>query len=134
MDASGEGLVTRPAQGTVQDALARLKHAIEAGGAAVIAQVDHAAAAERAGLALRPTTVVLFGNPKAGTPLMQLAQTAGLDLPLKVLVWEDAAGATQLTYAAPAWIARRHGADSDAPVVAALTHAIETVVAAAASG
>jgi uncharacterized protein (DUF302 family) len=134
LGAAAEGLVTRPGAADVATTLKQLRAAIEAAGAKVIAVVDHAAAAESVGMALRPTTVVIFGNPKAGTPLMQVSQTVGLDLPLKVLVWRDEAGATRLTYAEPAWIARRHGIDPAAPAVAGLTRALETFVAAAAQG
>ena len=74
----------------------------------------HAAGATSAGLELRPTTLVVFGNPVAGTPLMQAVQTAGIDLPLKALVWQDAQGAVHLTYNDPVWIAARHGLDRGA--------------------
>ena len=73
------------------------------------------------GLPLRPTTLVVFGNPAAGTPLMQAEQTAGIDLPLKALVWQDAGGAVNLSYNDPAWIAARHALGGRAqPAVAAL--------------
>jgi uncharacterized protein (DUF302 family) len=75
----------------------------------VFARVDHAAGAASVGLPLRPTEVVIFGNPKGGTALMQEQQSAGIDLPLKALVWEDADGKVWLTYNDPAWIAQRHG-------------------------
>jgi uncharacterized protein (DUF302 family) len=75
----------------------------------VMARIDHAAAAAKAGLALRPTEVLIFGNAKAGTPLMQAVQTLGIDLPLRALVWEDEAGRVWLTYNDPASLARCHG-------------------------
>ncbi|HVU38156.1 MAG TPA: DUF302 domain-containing protein, partial [Opitutales bacterium] len=71
--------------------------------------IDHAAGAAEAGLALAPTVVVIFGNAKSGTPLMQANQTLGIDLPLKALVWQDVAGKTWLSYNDPAWLAQRHG-------------------------
>jgi uncharacterized protein (DUF302 family) len=74
----------------------------------VLARIDHAQAAVRAGLELRPTEVVVFGNPKAGTPLMQSVQTIGIDLPLKALVWQDEDGTTWLSYNEPHWLAVRH--------------------------
>ena len=77
----------------------------------ILARIDHAAAAANVGMALRPTEVLIFGNPLAGTPLMQAAQTIGIDLPLKALVWQDDAGKTWLAYNDPTWLARRHGAD-----------------------
>ena len=75
----------------------------------VFARVDHAAGAASVGLPLRPTEVVIFGNPKGGTALMRDQQSAGIDLPLKALVWEDADGKVWLTYNDPAWTAQRHG-------------------------
>ncbi|HEV3045410.1 MAG TPA: DUF302 domain-containing protein [Roseiarcus sp.] len=87
----------------------RLIAAIAARGMSVIARIDHAGAAAKAGLALRPTEVVIFGNPKAGTGLMQMAQTMGIDLPLKALIWQDDAGTIQLSYNDPRWLAQRHG-------------------------
>lgn len=75
----------------------------------VMARIDHAAAAEKAGLALRPTEVLVFGNPKVGTPLMQAVPTLAIDLPLKALVWQDDAGKTWLAWNDPAWIKDRHG-------------------------
>ena len=84
--------------------------AVTSCGMTVLARIDHAAAAVKAGLQLRPTEVVLFGNPRAGTPLMQVAQTMGIDLPLKALVWQDADGKTWLAYNDPNWLAKRHEA------------------------
>ena len=75
----------------------------------VFAHIDRAAGAAAVGLPLRPTNVLLFGNAKGGTPLMQSIQTIGIDLPLKMLVWQDAAGDTWLSYNDPDWIAKRHG-------------------------
>jgi uncharacterized protein (DUF302 family) len=78
-------------------------------GITVFARIDHAAGARTVGLALRPTELLIFGHPKAGTPLMQTHQTIGIDLPLKVLAWEDAAGKVWLSYDEPGWLAARHG-------------------------
>ncbi|BCH24569.1 DUF302 domain-containing protein [Mesorhizobium sp. L-8-3] len=75
-----------------------LQAEIEKRGATVVATVDHAAAARKSGLELPPTTVIIFGNPALGTPLMQERQTAGVDLPLRVLVWADAGGKVQVGY------------------------------------
>jgi uncharacterized protein (DUF302 family) len=74
----------------------------------VFAHVDHAAGAQKVGMSLRPTQVLIFGNPQAGTPLMQSRQTIGLDLPLRVLVWEDAAGKVWLTYRRVEFLAQHH--------------------------
>ena len=84
------GLVTLQSSHDVATTLERLTAALEAKGVRVFARIDHAAGAASVGLALRPATLVIFGNPAAGTPLMQAAQTVGIDLPLKALVWQDA--------------------------------------------
>jgi uncharacterized protein (DUF302 family) len=95
---------------------------------AVLARVDHAAAAAKAGMDLRPTEVLIFGNPKGGTPLMQAAQTIGIDLPLKALVWQDSAGKTWLAYNDPNWIASRHRAEAGMDAqLKAMTAALEAV-------
>ena len=78
----------------------------------IFARIDHAAGAQKVGKALRPTEVLIFGNPQGGTPLMECAQSAGIDLPLKALVWEDAQGQAWLGYNDPAWLAKRHEAAS----------------------
>src|SRR5262249_37421464 len=104
-------------------------------GITVFARVDHAAGAKSVGLALRPTTLVIFGNPAAGTPLMQAAQTAGIDLPLKTLVWQDADGSVKVTYNDPAWIAARHALGGNVGhAVTALTTALESLVRHAVGG
>jgi uncharacterized protein (DUF302 family) len=90
----------------------------------VFAQIDHAAGATGVGLPLLPTTLVVFGNPAAGTPVMQAAQTAGIDLPLKALVWQGADGAVHLSYNDPAWIAARHGAGA-LPATGAMAAALK---------
>jgi uncharacterized protein (DUF302 family) len=128
-----DGLATLSSRHDFQTTLGRLTAALEARGATVFAVIDHAAGAESAGLPLGPTTVVVFGDPRAGTPLMQARQSVGIDLPLKMLVWRDGAGSTQLSYNDPAWIARRHGLDPDAqPSVAKMSAALAMVAAAAA--
>jgi uncharacterized protein (DUF302 family) len=86
----------------------RLLTGIAAKDLTVFARVDHAAGAADVGLPLRPTELVIFGSAKGGTPLMQHAQTIGIDLPLKALVWQDAGGRTWLSYNDPAWIVERH--------------------------
>ncbi len=93
-----------------KETMDRLIAAVTSRGMTVLARIDHATAAAKTGMELRPTEVVLFGNPRAGTPLMQAAQTIGIDLPLKALVWQDAGGKTWLAYDDPNWLAKRHGA------------------------
>jgi len=90
----------------------RLAAAVTARGISIMARIDHAAAAAAIGMELRPTEVLIFGNPRAGTPLMQAVQTVGIDLPLKALVWQDEGGTTWLAYNDPQWLAHRHGADA----------------------
>jgi uncharacterized protein (DUF302 family) len=109
-----------------RETLDRVAAAVTDSGNAVLARIDHAAAAAMAGLELRPTAVLIFGNARAGTPLMQVAQTLGIDLPLKVLIWQDATGQTWLGYNDPSWIAKRHRIDiSMASVLAAMTENLE---------
>ena len=95
----------------VDAAVARIEQAVKAAGMKVFARIDQAAEARAVGLALRPSVVLLFGNPKAGTPLMMARPTVAIDLPLKALVWEDNRGAVWLTYNTPALLVRRHGVE-----------------------
>jgi uncharacterized protein (DUF302 family) len=104
-----DGLVSVQAGVSARETLNRLLAALAARKLTVVARVAHAAGAASVGLPLRPTEVVIFGNPMGGTALMQDQQSAGIDLPLKALVWEDTDGKTWLTYNDPAWIAQRHG-------------------------
>jgi uncharacterized protein (DUF302 family) len=94
----------------------RLEAAVRAKGLTVFARIDHAAGALEAGLSLRPTELLIFGTARSGTMLMQHNQLVGIDLPLKALVWQDAAGATWLSYNDPHWIVARHGEGHVAPV------------------
>jgi len=123
---SDNGLVTLPSAHDFVTTLGRLTAVLEAKGLAIFARIDHAAGAASVGLALRPTTLLVFGNPTGGTPLMQAAQTAGIDLPLKALVWQDAGGSVLVTYNDPGWIAARHQlGGAAAHAVAALTAALD---------
>jgi uncharacterized protein (DUF302 family) len=125
---ANDGLITVRGGSSVPDTIARLEETIVARGMQVFAHIDHAAGAAHVGMALRPTTLLIFGNPRGGTPLMQERQTAGLDLPLKVLAWEDAGGAVWLTYNDPAWLARRHGLGTTShAAVAALSAAMASL-------
>ncbi|HWA79682.1 MAG TPA: DUF302 domain-containing protein [Acetobacteraceae bacterium] len=111
---SDNGLVTLQSAHNFVTTLARIEAALNARGITLFMRIDHAAGASGVGLSLRPTTLLLFGSPLAGTPLMQAAQTAGIDLPLKALIWQDAAGTVNLTYNDPEWIAARHALGEDA--------------------
>src|SRR5438128_10021685 len=106
---AADGLTTIASDYGPKETMDRLEAEIKAKGMTVFARVDHAAGAAQAGLSLRPTEVLIFGNAKAGTPLMQANQTIGIDLPLKALVYEDAAGKVWLSYNDPRWLAHRHG-------------------------
>ena len=114
------GLMSVQSQFTTRETTDKLLAALAQRKLTVFARVDHAAGAASVGLPLRPTELVIFGNPKGGTALMQDQQTSGIDLPLKALVWVDSADKTWLTYNDPNWIAQRHalGAGSAAAVKA----------------
>jgi uncharacterized protein (DUF302 family) len=106
----------------------RLEAAIQGKGMTVFARIDHAAGAKDVGMDLRPTVVLIFGSAKAGTPLMQADQTVGIDLPLKALIWQDAAGKTWVSYNDPQWIAKRHGlSESLNPIVGRMHQVVEEV-------
>lgn len=113
-----DGLVSIASKYSVKDSFDRLESDLKAKGITVFARIDHAAGAASVAMPLRPTEVLIFGNPKAGTPLMQANQTIGIDLPLKVLAWQDAGGKVWLTYNDLSWLARRHrlGPNTDANV------------------
>ena len=103
------GLTTiRSAHGP-RETMDRLEAAVRSKGMTVFARIDHSAGASAVGMSLNPTEVLVFGNPKGGTPLMQSVQTIGIDLPLKALVWQDTSGGTWLSHNDPAYLAERHG-------------------------
>jgi uncharacterized protein (DUF302 family) len=104
-----EGLTSIPGGLGPKETMDRLEDEIRAKGLMIFARIDHAAGAEEVGLPLAPTNLIIFGNARGGTPLMQSVQTVGIDLPLKILVWQDAANNTWLSYNEPRWIAQRHG-------------------------
>src|ERR1700726_560183 len=112
------GLMTRRSSHGPKDTMDRLEAEVKAKGMTVFARIDHAAGATAAGLSLRPTEVLIFGNAKGGTPLMQSVQPIGIDLPLKALVWQDASGRTWLAYNDPAWLAQRHGLSGETEAAA----------------
>src|SRR5258708_6172647 len=107
-DPAETDLVTLPSAHGATETVERLKALLARKEIEVFAHIDHAAGAKRVRLSLRPTQVLIFGNPKAGTPLMQVRQTIGLDLPLRALVWEDEASKVWLTYHRPEFLAERH--------------------------
>ena len=122
------GLVSIPSRYSASETMERLLAALKKRDLNVFIRVDHAAGAASVGMPLRPTEVVLFGNPKSGTALMQDQQVAGIDLPLKALVWQDADGKVWLSYNAPDWIAARAGlSEKSAGAVAAMTKALAAI-------
>src|SRR5882757_9137836 len=112
-----EGLTSIQSSFGPKETMDRLEAEIRAQGMTVFARIDHAAGAAEAGLTLAPTELIIFGNARGGTPLMQSMQTVGIDLPLKALVWEDVSGTTWLSYNEPSWIAQRHCIRNAEPVV-----------------
>jgi uncharacterized protein (DUF302 family) len=129
---AADGLTTLRSGFGPRETMDRLEAEVKAKGMTVFARIDHAAGAAGVGLSMRPIEVVIFGNAKAGTPLMQSAATMAIDLPLKALIWQDAAGTTWLAYNDPSWLAKRHGLghDFDAPV-SAMAAALAAVAKAA---
>ena len=128
-----EGLTTVPSRFGPKESMDRLATEIQAREMKVFARIDHAAGAAEVGLTLRPTKLIIFGNARGGTPFMQSVQTVGIDLPLRVLVWEDAAGKTWLSYNEPGWIARRHGVSDAEQVVSKMGAAVSAIARKAAN-
>lgn len=103
------GFVSKPSKYLVPETVQRLGTILKSKGVAIFALVDHSAEAEKAGLKMRPTQLLIFGNPKAGTPLMVAALSVAIDLPLKALAWEDADGKVWLSFNSPDYLQQRHG-------------------------
>jgi|SRR5215472_13262908 len=104
-----KGLIDKPSNHSVDETVARLQNILQAKGVTLFAFVDHSGEAAKAGMQMRPTKLLIFGSPKAGTPLMLAAPSVAIDLPLKILVWEDAQGKTWLSYNSPEYLRERHG-------------------------
>jgi uncharacterized protein (DUF302 family) len=130
-DRADADLVTLPSAHSAAETVERLKSLLRQKGIEVFADVDHAAGARQVGMALRPTRLLIFGNPKAGTPLMQGRQTIGLDLPLRVLVWEDESGKVWLTYHRPEFLAQAHQVQGHYEAVTALSAGLAALARAA---
>jgi uncharacterized protein (DUF302 family) len=129
---SDDGLITLASNHPVRETMDRLEAVLREKGITIFARIDHAAGAAAVAMPLRPTELMIFGNPKSGTPLMQSRQSIGIDLPLKMLGWQDAGGKAWLSYNDPAWLARRHGVGAEAEVaVAGLAKALATLAAGA---
>jgi uncharacterized protein (DUF302 family) len=107
------GIIDIPSRYSVPETLARLQSILKEKGVTVFALVDHSGEAAKAGLEMRPTQLLIFGNPKGGTPLMVAAPSVAIDLPLKALAWQDAQGKVWLSYNAPEYLQERHGIPAD---------------------
>jgi uncharacterized protein (DUF302 family) len=103
------GLNHKPSNHSVEETLEKLKRILQAKGVTLFATVDHSGEAEKVGLKMRPTKLAIFGNPKAGTPVMLAAPSSAIDLPLKILIWEDADGKVWVSYNSPKYLQERHG-------------------------
>jgi uncharacterized protein (DUF302 family) len=127
---AADGLVAVKSPHSAAVTMNRLEDIAKQRGLTVFARIDHAAGAAKVGKMLRPTELLIFGNPQGGTPLMECAQSAGIDLPLKALVWEDASKQVWVGYNDPAYLAQRHAA-AQCPAVENLTKALSGMAAAA---
>ncbi len=131
MSHAADGMVEIKSAHSVKDTITRFESAARERGLTIFARIDHAAGAQKIGKTLRPTELLIFGNPQGGTPLMECAQTAGIDLPLKALAWEDAAGQVWLGYNDPQYLTHRHGAKECGPVAGNLRKALDGLAGAA---
>ena len=128
-----DGLITVQSRFGVTETIDRLTEVVKRAGLLVFARIDHAAGARDVGASLRPTELLIFGNPRGGTPLMQDRQLAGIDLPVKALAWEDEDGKIWLSYNDPHWISERHGlGETSRATVAAMAAGMKKMIAAAA--
>lgn len=127
-DEEGAGLVTVQSDEGFEATVERITTGIEESGNMMhMTTVDHAENADAVGMDLRPTTLIVFGNPQIGTRLMQRSQTAGIDLPQKILVWEAEDGTVNVTYNDPAWVAERHGVDAPEMLIQQVSDALESL-------
>jgi uncharacterized protein (DUF302 family) len=130
MTTAESGLVDRQSHHSVDETVQRLTDALRAKGVMLFAVIDHGGQAERVGLKMPPTKLLIFGNPRAGTPLMLAAPRSAIDLPLKILVWQDADGTTFITHNSPSYLRDRHGLSEESSQVLA---GVEVLAAAAAA-
>ena len=127
---AAEGMVSLKSTRSAKETMDRLEGLVKERGLTVFARINHSAGAASIGKSLRPTEVLIFGNPQGGTPLMECAQSMGIDLPLKALIWEDASGQVWLGYNDPAYLAKRHDAPN-CPAVPNISKALMGISAAA---
>ena len=121
---AGDGLVSVKSVHAVNVTADRLENVLKSKGMTVFARINHTAGAEKVGKTLRPTELVIFGNPKIGTPLMQCSQSIAIDLPQKALIWEDEKGQVWLSYNDPAYLAKRHNTQGCDEVFKKVTNAL----------
>ena len=126
------GVISVESSHSVADTSMRLEKILRSKGMTIFARVDHGKGAEKVGKGLRPTELLIFGNPKSGSVLMQCNQTAGLDLPQKALIWEDRMGKTWISYNDPVWLARRHNLIGCGSMVSKIKSALDGFVTEAA--
>jgi len=124
--ATNKGIIDKPSNHSVHQTVEKLKNILQAKGVALFALVDHSGEAENVGMKMRPTKLLIFGNPKAGTPLMLSAPSIAIDLPLKILIWEDAQGKVWVSYNSPSYLQERHGLP---PALLQNTAVVETLAA-----
>ena len=129
--AADDGMVTMKSPYSVDETLDRFEKAVTSKGMTVFARVDHAQGAASVDLELRPTQLLIFGNPKIGTLLMQSSQTAAIDLPLKLLAWQDADGQVWIAYNDPGYLVKRHNITDRDAVVEKMRKALGKFTAAA---
>jgi uncharacterized protein (DUF302 family) len=128
--AAADGLIQVKSPRSVQATADKVEALAQQRGLTVFARIDHAAGAAKVGKSLRPTELLIFGSPQAGTPFMQCSQTVGIDLPLKALIWEDAAGQVWLGYNDPSYLGERHGA-AQCPAIESIRKGLDSLAEAA---
>ena len=107
--ATDNGIIDKPSNHSVEQTVDRLKNILQSKGVTLFALIDHSGEAEKVGMKMPPTKLLIFGTPKAGTPLMLAAPSSAIDLPLKILIWEDARGKVWVSYNSPEYLQKRHG-------------------------
>ena len=107
--AINKGIIDKPSNHPVEQTVEKLKNILQSKGVTLFALVDHSGEAEKAGMKMRPTKLLIFGSPKAGTPLMLAAPSSAIDLPLKILIWQDDQGKVWVSYNSPEYLKQRHG-------------------------
>ena len=130
---AGSGIITVQSSYSVQTTLDRLTKILESKGLTIFTRVDHGAGAKKAGIEMAPTQLLIFGNPKLGTPLMKSNRKIGLDLPQKALAWQDDDGKVWVSYNDPAYLKNRHGISDRDPVFMKITGALKKLIGKAVS-